>query len=495
MKNNFVSILGIYFLKNYTTIFYTSIIYLCMMMNVYAQAGHSSGSMGRTRNNPSIPKPSEVVVEEFMNYHLHNLPLPEKNEENVKIDLRWGNEKPKENKNILQIGFTTAKKNSNDDIMPMNICLVIDNSGSMAEFNKLERVKTALKTFVKQLRPTDVLSIVKFSSDAQTIIPAQRVETIDFILQKISEIRTEGGTNINAGLMLGFKEVEKRINMKEYAHRVILLTDGIASAGITNPNQIIENSKTYIDKGIYLSTMGVGSNVQQEMLTNLAKKGKGQSHFLGDEEDVEKVFMTELQSLFSPVAENVKVEIELPQKFMMTEFYGYEHKQKANQTIRINIDNMNNGLTQIMLLEGYLTEKIRENIVVNISYYDVKKKKNITQTHKIKIPFSKNEEKELIQDTANQDYFEGYDRFKSQSFEIKDKEVRKNYVITKLANAIKRTTELTANGQKQKALKLNEGNLHLANEYYGRDADVMRVVKILKGYQDVLLARGGSSDD
>lgn len=471
--------------KNFVTFL---VIYTIIIGHIYAQAGYSSGSVSRNKNKTEIPLPSSVSVEEFMNYHLHDLPLPDKNDENVKVDLRWGTEKPKENKNILQIGFTTSKKNGNNEITPMNICLVIDNSGSMAEFNKLERVKMALKTFVKQLRPTDVLSIVKFSSGAEAIIPAQRVETMEYILEKIDDLRTEGGTNIHAGLMAGFKEVEKRIEMKDYVHRVILLTDGIASAGITNPTQIEQDSKIYIDKGIYLSTMGVGSNVQQEMLTNLAKKGKGQSHFLGDQEDVEKVFVNELQSLFSPVAENVKVEIKLPSKFNLTEFYGYDNRQKGNQNIVIALDNMNNGLTQIMLLEGFLTEKIKENIEVNISYYDVKKKKNITQTHKIKVPFSNKNEIENAKNEENQDYFEGYDKFKSQSLEIKDKEVRKNYIITKLAFAIKRTAILTANGQKQKALKLNEGNLNLVNQYYEKDADVMRVAKILKGYQDMLLA-------
>lgn len=477
MKNKFVSFL---------------VIYSCIMINLFGQAGYSSSSVSRTKNNSNIPKPTEVVVEEYMNYHLHQIPLPEKNEENVKIDLRWGNNKPKENQNILQIGIATAKKNSNENILPMNICLVIDNSGSMGEYNKLERVKTALKTFVKQLRPQDVLSIVKFSSNAQVVIPAQRIETIDYILQKITEIRTEGGTNIHDGLMVGFKEVEKRINMKEYVHRVILLTDGIASAGITSPEAIEADAKKFIDKGIYLSTMGVGSNVQQEMLTNLAKKGKGQSHFLGDEEDIEKVFVKELQSLFSPVAENVKVTIELPEKFNLTQFYGYDNQQKANQTITIALDNMNNGLTQIMMLEGYSDKKIKENIIVNITYYDVQKKKNITQKHTIKVPFVS---AETITKNADDNYFEGYEKFKSQSLQIKDKEVRKNYVITKLASAIQRTAKLNMEGQKEKALKLNEGNLNLANEYYEKDADVMRVVNILKGYQNVLLATQQYDED
>lgn len=475
MKNKFVSLL---------------IIYNFIIVSTFAQEGYSSSSVSRTKNNPTIPMPTQVVVEEYMNYHTHDLPLPQKNDENVKIDLRWGNTKPRENQNVFQVGITTAKKSSNENILPMNICLVIDNSGSMGEYNKLERVKTALKTFVKQLRPTDVLSIVKFSSNASVIIPAQRIETLDYVLQKISELHTEGGTNIHDGLMKGFEEVEKRINMKEYVHRVILLTDGIASAGITQPTQIEADSKKYIDKGIYLSTMGVGSNVQQEMLTNLAKKGKGQSHFLGDEEDIEKVFVKELQSLFSPVAENVKISIEFPEKFTLTDFYGYDNRQKANQTIHINLDNMNNGLTQIMMLEGYTTEKIKENIIVNVSYYDVQKKKNITQTHKIKIPFVDKKNNEVSVEN-NDNYFEGYQKLKSQSLQIKDESVRKNYVITKLANAIKRTAELTAQGQKEKALKLNEQNLNLANEYYGKDADVMRVVNILKGYQDVLIAQQG----
>jgi Mg-chelatase subunit ChlD len=472
-------------MKNLTFI---PIIFLTFLFNGYAQAGYSSSSVGRTKanNRNTIPIASQIVIEEFMNYHKHNIALPSKNSENVKMSLTWGNDSPPNNDNhILQIGFATAQKQSNKDIVPMNLSLVIDNSGSMADFNKLERVKKALKTFVKELRPTDVLSIVVFSSTARVVLPAQRVENTTLIHQIIDEINTEGSTNIYDGLMAGYGEVMKRITMKDLSHRVILLTDGIANIGITQPKQIEKESKAYTDKGIVLSTIGVGSNVQQELLSNLAKKGKGQSHFIGDEDDVEKIFVNELQSLFSPVAENVKVEIELPKDFQLKQFYGYS-AQKGNQKISLSLDNMNNGLTQILMLEGSTKGKIKENLLVHLSYYDVIKKKKIKITEKIKVPFAEKTSKEVENNEEN--YWEGYQNLQMLTNQIKNKEVKKNFIITKLAEAIKETAQNQNTPQEKITYEKNKKILNFANTYQ-KDKDIERVSTLLQNYQNILTSK------
>jgi Ca-activated chloride channel family protein len=57
----------------------------------------------------------------------------------------------------------------------VNLVLVIDKSGSMADSDKMSRVKEGLRTMVTRLRPDDVVSIVGFDSDAQVFYPANRI--------------------------------------------------------------------------------------------------------------------------------------------------------------------------------------------------------------------------------------------------------------------------------------------------------------------------------
>ena len=96
-----------------------------------------------------------------MNYHKHRLPLP-KSGQAVAMDTRWGNFEISRSQReaVLQIGFTTAEVNERTDLRPLNLVLVIDKSGSMAESDKMSRVKESLQTMLSKLRADDIVSIV-----------------------------------------------------------------------------------------------------------------------------------------------------------------------------------------------------------------------------------------------------------------------------------------------------------------------------------------------
>ena len=138
-----------------------------------AQEGTSQAAAARTRYLSEIgvlPAAREVVVEEFVNYHRHQIGRPKAGEA-VALDLRWGNDQvSSDHEAVLQVGFSTALANDRQQLRPLNLALVIDKSGSMAAADKLSRVKAALLTFVSQLRERDVLSIVVFDSEAQILL-------------------------------------------------------------------------------------------------------------------------------------------------------------------------------------------------------------------------------------------------------------------------------------------------------------------------------------
>ena len=110
--------------------------------------------------------PSAIKVEEFINYHRHQLPLPDKG--GVRLDLRTG-ELP--NGHIgLQVGLTTNRAIDRELRGPLNLVLVIDRSGSMAG-RRISKVKKALRMLIEQLDAKDFVSIVSFSNSARVDLP------------------------------------------------------------------------------------------------------------------------------------------------------------------------------------------------------------------------------------------------------------------------------------------------------------------------------------
>jgi Mg-chelatase subunit ChlD len=422
----------------------------------------------------SLPTSREVAVEEFINYHRHQIGRPKAGEAvamDVRwMDVRWGNDQAlgAGHEAILQVGFSTMLATDRRQLRPVNLALVIDKSGSMADADKISRVKSALLALVSRLRDEDTLSIVVFDSDAQVLLPARSLADRGAIRQLIREIAPGGATNIHAGLMLGYQEVRKNYR-KDATNRVILLTDGIANRGETSPEKIARDSLRFNDQGIDLSTIGVGLDLNKDLLRELAKSGRGLFHFVADAEDIEKVFIKEVQSLVAPVAYEPNVEIDYDPALELEQVYGYEPRFRK-RGVTIKLDNMNHGLTQVVLLRFRLAKMraIPPSLSVNVrlTYYDPERKERI----------EKIEESFLTAPDG------------PAGDPLKDPEVEKNYSIALLAQAIREMAAACEARRFQAAENLLAGAIDKTRRRYPHleDADIARTLTIAQKYRDQL---------
>jgi Ca-activated chloride channel homolog len=480
---------------------------LCLISSVSGQQSASSASVSRSRaisnsgtstpnsrpSNPSSgtsnPKttytetvsftpPDDVAVEEFVNYHKHRLPLP-KVGQGVAMDVRWGNDEVSKNQReaVLQIGFTTAEVNERTDLRPLNLALVIDKSGSMAESNKMSRVKESLRIMVDKLSPNDIVSLVVFDSTAQVLFPATRIGNGYEIKQAIDCLEPNGGTNLHSGLMLGYKEAEKNFR-KDSTNRVILLTDGIANVGVIEPSRISAESSEFNGQGIDLSTIGVGQDLNNDLLRNLAKSGRGLYHFIADYKDIDKVFVDEVQSLVSSVAKKVELSVEYNPNLQVEQIYGYAPRNKSNG-FSIGLDNMNNGLTQVVMTKFRVKdlEKTSFPVKVRLSYFDNVRKKQVENVQEVTLNFSNRDNCRLLADV----------------------EVKKNFTIAELSQSLFEMTKSFKNGKYTEAERfLNQTTAETHRRYPNmEDKDIRFILDIIENYQTNLHAfnRGRSNGD
>lgn len=346
--------------------------------NAVAQDGVSTAGAARAKYLSGlgvIPASREVHVEDFVNYHRHEIGRPKAGEA-VALDVRFGSSTVAPGGEvILQVGLATSLAHDRQQIRPVNLSLVIDKSGSMADADKLLRVKAALQTLVSQLRPTDTLSIVLFDSEARVLLPAQKLTDKERVKRMIGEIEPGSSTNLNAGLMLGFEQAMKDRD-PEATNRVVLLTDGIANQGVTDPERISNAANEFLRKGIDLSTVGVGRDLNQDLLKELARSGRGLYHFVADPKDIEKVFVKELQSLLAPVAKAPTLDIRFGDGLALEHVYGYEPRI-GKGSVTIPLATMNSGMTEVVLLRmrarsaRVSTESLR--VSARLSFLDVEK--------------------------------------------------------------------------------------------------------------------------
>jgi Ca-activated chloride channel family protein len=102
----------------------------------------------------------------------------------------------------LAISMSAIAQEEFDRNVPLNLCLILDHSGSM-NGRPIETVKKAANRLVDRLSPGDRLSVVVFDHRAKVLVPNQVIDNPDFIKQQINKLTASGGTAIDEGLRLG----------------------------------------------------------------------------------------------------------------------------------------------------------------------------------------------------------------------------------------------------------------------------------------------------
>ncbi len=192
---------------------------------------------------------------------------------------------------------------------PVHLVCVIDTSGSMESDFKLENVKRSLHFLLDFLGPDDKLSVITFSDTAKTILTQVAITAAekDNIRTRISIIRVENSTNLSAGIVQSRDVLSPDTsNVKQ---GILLLTDGHANLGLTNPADIQELVTNTINKfsGTSISCVGYGTDHNVELLQSISTIGGGSYYVVNNLEDVAAVFGDVLGGLVSCTSQQVRV--------------------------------------------------------------------------------------------------------------------------------------------------------------------------------------------
>ncbi len=231
---------------------------------------------------------------------------------------------------------------------PLNLCLVIDRSGSM-EGAPLEYVKQACCYVVDLLSPNDVLSIVTFEETVDVLMPPQRVTAKDPIKQGISRLTPGNTTNLYDGLALGMAQVLQTADANR-ATRMIVLSDGDPTAGIKDFQSLVQHAHEIKNRGITVTFLGFGPDYNEELLAAMAKRTGGNYYFIPRPDLIPEVFRTELEKLSTVVAQNLRLEVKLA-RWVSLRSTGWEAKGADIREFSIALADMERGATMQQVVD------------------------------------------------------------------------------------------------------------------------------------------------
>ena len=216
----------------------------------------------------------------------------------------------------------------------LSVHLVLDISGSMSGA-AMDNARAAAATLVEKLDPADDFSMVTFSSDAQVLavdgpIGPQRAS----VLTKIRALKADGGTNISAGLDLGYKQAHFAGINPDAVKIVMLLSDGHANGGDTNPASLSERASRAFQDGIQTSSFGLGADFDAPLMSSIADRGAGGYYYLADSTQIAPALTRELDARLVPVAQAVEVRVRLRPDVVPTRVFG-SHVLDGNEAAQV----------------------------------------------------------------------------------------------------------------------------------------------------------------
>ena len=164
--------------------------------------------------------------------------------------------------------------------LPVNLAFVLDRSGSMSG-GKIEKAREAVIQGIRALRPEDRFAVVAYDDKIEIVVPSTpaTTEARAAAEQKVARIDARGSTDLCAGWLCGCEEIGLHLG-PEAVGRCLLLTDGLANAGVTDPNDIVRRVATLRGRRIATSAFGLGADFDEFLLSRMAEAGGGNFHFV-----------------------------------------------------------------------------------------------------------------------------------------------------------------------------------------------------------------------
>jgi Ca-activated chloride channel family protein len=228
------------------------------------------------------------------------------------------------------------------DDSPLNVTLVLDASGSMANGNRVDIARTAAETIRQSLRPRDRIAVVHFTTDVLDRYTVEHTGPDDRdVVRSIEQLAPHNSTNVQAGLNLGVRLADQaRRERPDAFNYVILMSDGVANVDATNPFSILETARD-VDhlNPLRLITVGVGiENYNDYLLEQLAQHGNGWYRYLDDTSQARSTFSREnWLALSTPFADQARAQVTWdPRLVQAWRIVGYENRVTPDHTFEQN---------------------------------------------------------------------------------------------------------------------------------------------------------------
>ncbi len=217
---------------------------------------------------------------------------------------------------------------------PLALAVVLDTSGSM-EGEKIEQAKDSVIKLVTEMRDEDEIAVVRYSDEATVVQRLARLREVrTTLIARIRAISAGGGTAIPSGLSAGIAALAQSGSRR--VQRIVLVSDGLDS---TRPTAEAL-ARASFDKGITISSLGVGLDFDEAYMSSLARAGHGNFGFVKDASALASFLRRELDEAAATSVENAVVHLQLPQGLRFESASGADARLIGDGTLELKFGSL-----------------------------------------------------------------------------------------------------------------------------------------------------------
>lgn len=353
----------------------------------------SYSNVRRMINNHQMPPPDAVRIEEMINYFPYEYEAPTGNVpfnvENNLTDCPWNSKHQ-----ILHIGIQGIEI-VKEELPATNLVFLIDVSGSMQTWNKLELVKSSLNLLVDNMREQDQIALVVYAGAGGIVLESTSGKDKQTIKEAIYKLTAGGSTAGGAGINLAYK-VAKENFIKGGNNRVMLATDGDFNIGVSDEGSLVRMIEEKREEDIFLSILGYGmGNYKDSKMQKLANSGNGNHSYIDNIDEAKKTLIDEFGGTLFTIAKDVKIQIEFNPEFVKSyKLIGYENRLLDKQDF--NDDKKDAGelgaghtVTAFYEIEPQTTFGRQTTSVDELKYQELQSANNKSDLATIKLRYKK----------------------------------------------------------------------------------------------------------